>query len=120
MNFLYLFKKQGTHLNFLAGLRTLDHTADNYELKQGFYGADLNLYLTQHFGLSGRYLKFSPKNIPTLGDISGDQTEYGLFIDFWSVRVSGELVDRYELRELNGVNTEVENTGSKFGITFYF
>jgi hypothetical protein len=36
------------------------------------------------------------------------------------VRVSGELVDRYELRELNGVNTEVENTGSKFGITFYF
>lgn len=112
--------QQGTHLNILAGLRTLDHTADSYELKQGFYGADLNLYLTRHFGLSGRYLKFSPKNVPSIGDISGDHTEYGLFIDFWSLRLSGELVERYELRELNGVNTEVDNSGTKFGITFYF
>lgn len=112
--------QQGTHLNLLGGLRTLENSTDSYELKQSFYGADLNLYLTRHFGLSGRYLKFSPKNVPTLGDVSGSQTEYGLFIDFWSVRVSGELVDRYELRELNGVNTEVENKGSKVGITFYF
>jgi hypothetical protein len=112
--------QQGTHLNILGGLRTLENSSQNYELKQSFYGADLNLYLTRYFGLSGRYLKFSPKNVPSLGEVSGDQTEYGIFIDFWSVRVSGELVDRYQLQKLNGVNTEVENKGSKFGITFYF
>ncbi|MFN7825055.1 MAG: hypothetical protein ACK5P6_06820 [Pseudobdellovibrionaceae bacterium] len=113
--------QQGTHLNLLYGLRTLkDEGANPKELKQSFWGAELNLYLNRHIGLSGKYLSYVKKNIPSLGELSETNTRGGLFIDFSFVRVFGHFYETQQKTDLNGSVSQNKRTGSEAGLLFFF
>jgi len=114
---------QGTHLILRYGLRTRSgSTAAGTDFRIGnqFAGADLNLYLTRHFGLQGVYHQYLPADEPNLGTITGTRTEAGAFIDFSMVRLFGNWFSDVQKNDLAGSLTTIQRTGTQIGLKFFF
>lgn len=110
---------QGTHVILHYGLRT--RTQDGAEtLRQQFAGADLNLYLSRLFGLSGLYRAYLPTHNTDLGDVSATRTEAGLFIDFGPLRVFGHWFSETQTSEKTQITTDLNRTGLQSGLQFFF
>jgi hypothetical protein len=113
---------QGTHLILFYGNRnrSMDRNGTSYYLRNQMYGADLNLYLNQYIGLLGRYTSYQPTNEGDLGEVSGSQVEYGLFIDFGAMRISGSFFSDSQKEVANGVENNTDRSGSMVGLKFFF
>lgn len=112
---------QGTHLIAYYGLRTrmLDTGASDIRLNNQFAGVDLNLYLTRYFGLQGAYEYYFPVKEATLGDVSGQRSEAGLFIDFGAFRVFGNWFSEKQKATLPATSV-TDRTGIQSGFKFFF
>lgn len=113
---------QGTHLTLRYGLRTRtgDWQGTSFRVGNQFAGAELNLYLTKYFGLSGRYNSYFPKEDENLGSISGFRSEAGAFIDFSSFRVFGNWFQDKQTNDKAGVKNSVDRSGVQTGLRFFF
>lgn len=113
---------QGTHLIAFYGNRNrqLESQGTSVYLRNQYYGGDLNLYLNRYIGLSGLYTAYLPTDDKTLGNVRGDLTEYGLFIDFGDLRVSGSYFKETQKELLNSTETLTESKGSKVSLMLFF
>jgi hypothetical protein len=112
---------QGTHLILYAGQRTRENVSDlaKTRLVQNLAGADLNIYLNQHFGISGDYRNFVAQDDPVLGKVDGSLTKAGVFIDFEFVRIFGSWYEEIEVRAQTS-ETTLKRNGIQSGLQFFF
>jgi hypothetical protein len=112
---------QGTRLLLQYGSHTKNYTdGRSISYSQTFSSADLNLYMNKQIGLQGLYRLFSPIQVSVLGEVSGQRTEAGLFLDFKAVRVSGNWYKENEYQNLNGVRSEFKKEGYVTGLRIFF
>lgn len=110
---------QGTHLILNYGQRTRKQNSGS-QLSQQFAGADLDLYMTKFFGLHGMYRQYMTTTDATLGDVKGNRTEGGAFIDFGALRIFGNWFSDQQNSTLNSSTTKTNRTGIQSGIKFFF
>lgn len=112
---------QGTHLIAGYGLRTrVIDSGSVTQISQHFWNLDLNLYLNKHFGILGKYQSFFPTSGGGFDEITAQNSEYGLFIDFSFIRVSGSSYTHRQTTSTSGSETNETQEGSRIGLTFFF
>jgi len=118
---------QSTHLTLHYGLKTRTQAKpntpeENLRLGQQFAQGSLNLYLAKPFGIEGKYRWYQPTKDDTLGDVSGDLVEGGLFIDFAALRIYGNWYLEKERKTAPNTTNEVttQRQGIKSGLRLYF
>lgn len=111
---------QGTHLTLHYGLRTRTENEGLYRLNQQFAAATLQIYVTKFFGFQGNYRNFPTITEPYYGDTTATESTVGAFIDFDAFRIFGDYVQEKQNSKLNGVETNIDRTGSKIGLRIYF
>ena len=116
---------QNSSLTLSYGLRTHEYvtsTATAGRLVQQFGQADLQLYITKYFGIDGKYRYFLPTTNDDLGDVKGDYSEAGLFIDFKALRVFGAWYKESQKNTPASTTTEsvTDRSGIRSGIKIFF
>lgn len=114
---------QNSSLTFSYGLRTreMKGTVDT-RLAQQFGQAELQLYMTKYFGVNGKYRYFLPTTNDELGDVKGEYSEAGLFIDFKALRVFGAWYKENQKNKVPAATSETitDRTGIRSGIRIFF
>ncbi|HEY8270105.1 MAG TPA: hypothetical protein VIG33_04405 [Pseudobdellovibrionaceae bacterium] len=115
---------QGSSLTLHYGMRTRTQGAGATTLPthyvQQFAQASIQLYVIKNFGFDGLSRIYSPADDSNLGEIKGNLSEAGLFIDFKNIRVFGTWYKEAQRKELNTVVTEYTRTGIRSGLKFFF
>ncbi len=114
---------QGTHLILQYGIRNkaTDISGTNYFFRNQFASADLNIYVSRHFGLLGMYRTFLPYTDLALGEVSGTMSEAGLFVDFGATRVFGNYYqETQEIKDNTASVSSTSRSGINGGLAFYF
>ena len=111
---------QGSHITLHYGLRTRIDSNGQYRLNQPFPAATLQLYIMKYFGIQGNYRAYSPVTETFFGDTSGDELNYGAFIEFGLLRLFGDVYQERQNSKLNGVQTDITRQGTRVGLKFYF
>lgn len=113
---------QSTHLTLHLGQRTRNFNTGNqdFAIRNTFAQASLQLYFSKYFGLDGNYRVFQPTTEATLGEIKGQSTEAGLFIDFSAFRVYGCTYRDQQIQTLSGSETHTERSGIKSGFKIFY
>ncbi|PIS09925.1 MAG: hypothetical protein COT73_12145 [Bdellovibrio sp. CG10_big_fil_rev_8_21_14_0_10_47_8] len=114
---------QGTHLSINYGYRSMktELAGQGTTVNQPFAGADLNMYLTRYFGISGMYRSYVAVENDVLGTVSGHRTEAGLFVDFSALRVFGSWYSDVEITQpQQQTESKVIRSGVMSGIKFFF
>ncbi|MEK2644667.1 hypothetical protein [Bdellovibrio sp. BCCA] len=111
---------QNTSFTIHYGQRTRD--AATGKLTQQFGQASLQVYLTKYFGLEGKYRYFLPTSTDELGDVSGNITEAGLFIDFKAIRIFGNWYKESQKNKIPAAtdDTVTDRAGIRSGIKIFF
>lgn len=111
---------QNTSLTLHYGMNKLEN--DNLKLERSFGQGTLQVYLTHHFGLEGKYRQYLPKKSEPFGEFSGEMIEAGAFIDFNFLRVYGSWVsDKTTIKNPAFPNDVIiEKTGVRSGIKLFF
>lgn len=111
---------QNTSLTIHYGQRT--RTAETSTLRQQFGQATLQLYLTKYFGLEAKHRYFLPTSTDELGDVKGDMTEAGVFIDFKALRLFGSWYKESQKNKVPAATDETitDRTGIRSGIKIFF
>jgi hypothetical protein len=115
---------QDTHINLEYGLQGLA-VAINPQSPESFqnqFGAvSLNLYLTTHLGLEGRYAKILPAQSDRQRTMEGETSTAGAFIDFGILRLFGEWRKEFLKFDGGGAADSTEfREGFGGGLRFYF
>lgn len=102
---------QRAHENDTSGRRT-----------QQFGQVSLQVYLTKYFGIDGKYRQYLPTETDSTGEIEGNQSEAGVFIDFNAFRIFGTWYKEQEKTKLPAATdpTTTEKTGIKSGLKIFF
>lgn len=109
---------QGTHINLEYGLQGLD-TGDKFQNQFG--AVSMNLYLTKHFGLSGKYRRLLSANSDSGHSLQGERSQAGLFIDFGALRIFGEWrKEHLRFKDPGGSGRGETREGFGGGLLFYF
>lgn len=115
---------QGTHLLLQYGNRdrfqTNATTGQKDRIAQTFAGADLDLYLMKYFGIHGQYRKYMPVTQEILGEVEGQRTEAGIFLDFEALRIYGNWFSENQNATLNSSTTKTNRVGVQSGIQLFF
>ncbi len=113
---------QGTHLILFYGQRSRDGEwqGSRFRVTNPMAGADLNIYLTKFFGISGRYSSFQSTQAENVGDISGSRTEAGAFLDFEALRIFGNWFHDAQKNENAGLTLITDRVGYQTGLKFFF
>ena len=113
---------QGTHLILFYGNRNrnLERQGSSHFLRNQFYGGDINLYLNRHIGLQGKLVQYLAYQEESLGEVSGSLAEYGIFIDFGALRLSGIAFNEIQREVSVTASNKFERTGSMVGLKFFF
>ncbi|MES3036447.1 MAG: hypothetical protein V4736_00950 [Bdellovibrionota bacterium] len=113
---------QATHLSLNYGYRSLttEETGTEIVINQQFAGADLNIYLTKYFGISGAYRSYMPTTQETFGEVLGNRTEGGVFIDYSALRVFGSWYSEKQTTHILQIERITNRTGIMSGIKFFF
>ncbi len=113
---------QNTSFTIHYGQRTREYSGAAGRLTQQFAQASLQVYLTKYFGLDGKYRYFLPTSTDELGDVEGNITEAGLFIDFKAVRVFGAWYKESQKTKVPAAtdDTVTDRTGIRSGIKIFF
>ena len=105
---------------FHYGLRTRTANNGSYRLNQQFPATTLQIYITKHFGLESHYRYYLPISESYFGDSKGDQLAAGLFIEYGILRIYGQWFQERQNSNLNSQPLDLDRTGSKVGLRFYF
>lgn len=113
---------QSTHLTVHFGqrTRTLTDVTPALLLRNQFAQASLQLYLNPFVGLRGQYRHYLPTSDISLGDVTGQLTTGGIFIDFSALRIYGEWFEDIQKNTGATVAPEIKRTGIKTGLQLYF
>lgn len=114
---------QNTGFTLSYGLRTRDISGTNAtKLNQQFGQAELQLYVTKFFGLTGKYRYFMPTQNDQLGDVDESLSEAGVFIDFKALRVYGNWYRESQKNKTPSMPSDLttERVGIKSGIKLFF
>ncbi len=111
---------QGSYLTLHYGMRT--HTEANPQLtiRQQFAQASLQMYVIKQFGFDALYRFYMPMTDGTLGEVKGNLTEAGAFIDFKNFRVFGTWYKELQNSTPNGAPTDDTRTGIRSGLKIFF
>ena len=114
---------QNTSLTLSYGLRSKELSGTtSTRLSQQFGQAALQLYLTKFFGIDGKYRYYLKSDDDQLGDVNGNLTEAGVFIDFKALRIFGTWY-KEEIKTKTPAaieDTITERSGIKTGIKIFF
>lgn len=110
---------QSTHLSINYGMKKRS-TVPTVQLYQQFAGANLDIYLNKSVGLHGHYRYYMPATESTLGDVTGNRREAGVFFDIEYVRLYGNWYSEYFDTVTPTLTQSVERTGVQTGIRFFF
>jgi hypothetical protein len=108
---------QGSYLALHYGMRTRTSVV---RFSQQFAQVSTQMYVIKNFGFDGLYRHYSPMTDNTLGEINGDLTEAGAFIDFKNFRIFGTWYKETQTNELNSVLTGNTRTGIRSGLKIFF
>ena len=114
---------QNTSVTLSYGLRTKELSGTTTtRLSQQFGQAALQLYLTKFFGIDGKYRYYLKSDNDQLGDVNGDLTEAGVFIDFEALRLFGTWYKESNKTKTPAAleDTITERTGIKAGLKIFF
>lgn len=111
---------QGSHITLHYGLRTRSASNGSYRLNQQFPAATLQIYLMRYFGIQGNYRAYLPYSEAFYGDTKGDELNAGVFIEYGILRLFADWYQERQNSKLNNIETNLERTGSKVGLKFYF
>lgn len=113
---------QNTSFTIHYGQRTRTYSDNNGRLSQSLGQVSLQVYLTKYFGIDGFYRTYVPTTHPSLGDVSGEQSEAGLFIDFKALRIFGSWYNERQKQKIPAAtdDTITNRTGIKSGIKIFF
>lgn len=116
---------QNSSLVLSYGLRTHEFattTGTSDRMVQQLAQVDLQLYITKYFGFDGKYRYFLPTTDDNLGDVKGDYSEAGLFIDFKALRIFGAWYKENQKNTPASSTTEsvTDRTGIRSGIKIFF
>lgn len=111
---------QGTHLTFHYGLRTRTENKNLYRLNQSFPAVTFQLYMTKYFGVQSHYRIYLPTANTVYGDITADELNAGLFIEYGPVRIFGDWFEERQTSSKVGANSFLKRSGSKVGLKIYF
>lgn len=114
---------QNSALILSYGLRTREMTEPvETKLAQQFGQAELLLYIFKYFGVNGKYRYFLPTSNDDLGDVKGDYTEAGAFIDFKALRIFGAWYKENQKNQTPAATSETltERSGVRSGIKIFF
>lgn len=114
---------QTTGLTLSYGLRTREMSGTTQtRLSQQFAQGELQLYITKYFGFDGKYRYFLPITNDQLGEVKGDYSELGLFIDFQALRVFGAWYKESQKNKIPAATDETitDRTGIRSGIKIFF
>lgn len=117
--------EQSTNITLHYGIteRTEKESSDSKEIFRNQFGAVSSaLYLTHHFGLSGKYKWLIWDKSDKDNTLQGSRWELGAFIDFSFIRISGFWFQDYWMKDI--ATTQVRETiireGLGAGLTFFF
>ncbi|MEN0058153.1 MAG: hypothetical protein AAGB31_04915 [Bdellovibrio sp.] len=112
---------QNTSFTIHYGQRTRD-SEDSGRLTQQFAQASVQVYLTKYFGLDGKYRYFLPTSTDELGDVEGNLTEAGLYIDFKVLRIFGSWYKESQKNKIPAAadDTVTDRTGIRSGLKIFF
>mgnify|MGYP000411464602 CR=1 FL=1 len=113
---------QNSHLLFSMGQRTFRFSDIDgpQEFRQTLGQGSIQLYFTQHFGLSGTYRSYLSFDKSEFTNITGDAKSGGVFIDFDLLRLSLSYFYERTTYEKSLVPSKIERSGLKSGLFFYF
>lgn len=113
---------QSTHLTVHYGqrTRTISEVAPTAILRNQFAQASLQLYLNPFLGINGKYRQYFSFSDPYFGDVTGQLTTGGLFIDFKALRIYGEWFEDIQKNTGASAPLETKRNGIKTGIQIYF
>jgi hypothetical protein len=111
---------QGSYLTLHYGMRT--HTQNNPQLtlRQQFAQTSLQMYVIKQFGFDALYRHYMPVTDDTLGEIKGNLTEAGAFIDFKNFRIFGTWYKEVQNSTLSGTIIDNTRTGIRSGLKIFF
>jgi hypothetical protein len=111
---------QGSYLTLHYGQRTRNIDLNSVRLTQQFGQASLQLYLIKNFGFDGLYRSYLPTSETTLGDVTGNTTEGGAFIDYKNFRVFGTWYKELLMYKKSGTETDTTRSGIRSGVKIFF
>jgi hypothetical protein len=111
---------QGSYLTVHYGLKTHTESATSIRLSQPFAQASIQLYATKQFGFDGLYRSYFTVNDATLGDVKGQLTEGGAFIDFNNFRVFGSWYKDVQNEKAATTTIDKTRTGIRTGLKIFF
>lgn len=113
---------QSTHLTLHYGqrTRTISDVTPTTLLRNQFGQVSLQMYLNPNFGIRGSFRQYQPFSDSTFGDVTGQLTTGGLFIDFKAIRLFGEWYDDIQKNTGSTVAPQIQRTGIKTGLQIYF
>jgi hypothetical protein len=113
---------QSTHLSVHFGqrTRTVSDITPRTLLRNQFGQMSLQIYLNPFFGINGLYRNYLPTYDATFGDVTGQYTTGGLFIDFKAIRILGEWYEDIQKNNGSSVSPEIKRNGIKTGLQFFF
>lgn len=113
---------QNTAFTIHYGQRTREQSGAAGRLTQQFGQVSLQVYLTKYFGVDGKYRHFLPTNTEPLGDVEGNVSEAGLFLDFKALRVFGTWYKESQKTKIPAatIDTVTERAGIRSGIKIFF
>lgn len=113
---------QTTALTLSIGQRTreLEYNNQTETVRNLFGQAQLQVYITRFFGIKGLYRKYQETSHSVLGDVGGNLTEGGLFIDFSGLRVFGDWYNEEQTITPTAGDSTTKRTGVKTGLQIFF
>ncbi len=107
-------------LHFGQRTRTINLETGDQVLRNNFGQISLQLYLNKHFGLDGSYRQYLSAKDAVYGDVTGQLSEAGIFIDFKALRIFGSWYQDVQINNLNQTETKIERNGIKSGLRIFF
>lgn len=113
---------QNTSFSIHYGQRTRTHSGTEGRLSQQFGQVSLQVYLTKYFGLDGKYRQFLHTSTESMGDVDGNISEAGVFIDFKALRIFGAWYSESQKKRIPATtdDTVTDRAGIKSGIKIFF
>lgn len=113
---------QSTHWNLQVGLRNRNMDPGIQLSAQTVVGTEMDIYIERHSGIHGLYRSFLAQDETTLGSVTGQRTEGGIFFEIDSVRFFGNWFSE-TFNSSQPLTSSVINrtrTGWQYGMKFFF
>ncbi len=113
---------QGSQLTFHYGLRTKTEHNRLYRLNQTFAAGTLQISILKNFGLHSHFRYFYPVTESYYGKTEAQLSQFGIYIDYESLRVMGKVINEKQksIHTTTNLETLIENVGSEISLQLFF